>query len=288
MTELTVVCEMADEWGKPTHQPHGLTPICCNHLQMADIMALQSVQSTGHRLKHVFSGMSRILDCLHLHSRNCSQQEATTGHRGAQHVERELWRHRDNRMCLTAQLVRTQGQQDVSHCTTGEDTGTAGCVLPAQLWSVSHSGPARTAPRWALAVPRCTARCCDGCLRCWVGSGHHSLHSGLLHSLHHSHLSPQVHESCCEVLASGTCAAPGSTNVAMMQRIDTKTQRGFILHTTVHFCIGGHCLMSLWCVDWRWLAEHPMLPLSTSRQLSYKMITLYLIWSSRMWHFAVG
>jgi len=30
--------------------------------------------------------------------------------------------------CLTAELVRTQGQQAVSHCTTGKDTGAAGCV----------------------------------------------------------------------------------------------------------------------------------------------------------------
>jgi len=34
-------------------------------------------------------------------------------------------------MCLTAQLVRTQGQQAVSHCITGEDTGSN--VLPTQL-----------------------------------------------------------------------------------------------------------------------------------------------------------
>jgi hypothetical protein len=85
-----VVCEMADEWGKQTGQPYGLIPICCNHLQMADIIALQSVQSTGHSLEHLFSGMSRILDCLHLQGRNCSQHEATTGHRGAQYADREL------------------------------------------------------------------------------------------------------------------------------------------------------------------------------------------------------
>jgi len=145
LTELTVVCEMADEWGKPTHQPHGLTPICCNHLQMADIMALQSVQSTGHRLKHLFSGMSRILDCLHLQGRNCGQREATTGHRCAQYVERELWKHRDSRMCLTAQLARTQGQQDVSHCTTGEDTGTAGGVSLHNWWGHRDSRRCLTA-----------------------------------------------------------------------------------------------------------------------------------------------